>query len=358
MKILIVKLGAIGDIVHTLPIAAEIRKKFPKATIGWLADKRSAAVLRGSPAIDELIEIDTRAVKGPRMMSSFREAVGNQLKDIRGRKYDIALDFQGLLKSAIASKMSGAPIRWGFSRKDLREASARVFYTDTAAAIAEKTHVIKKNFALANAAFGIELNETEPDFPIAVNDAEQKETLDLGKEPFALLNPGGGWPTKLWHAEKFGSLADMIHENLGLHSIISIGPGEEELAERAMKNSKSGAASIAKLSIKGFYELAKNARVYVGGDTGPTHIAVAAGTPIVGIFGPTEWWRNGSPNPEDICVGRRDIDCRVDCHRRSCNKWICMDIDARTVFDAVKLRIDGSEAANAGKPSISAEIAL
>lgn len=358
MKILIVKLGAIGDIVHALPIAAEIRRKFPQATIGWLADKRSAAILRDSPAIDELIEIDTRAVKGPRMMSSFRDAVGKQLKDIRDEKYDIALDLQGLLKSAIASKMSGAPVRFGFSRKDLREPSARVFYTETAAAVDKNTHIIQKNFALANAAFGVEFNGAELEFPIAVSEAERAETAGLLNEPFALLNPGGGWPTKLWHAEKFGLLADLIHENLGLRSIISIGPGEDDLVERAMKSSKIGASLTAKLSIKGFYELAKHAQVYVGGDTGPTHIAVAAGTPVVGIFGPTEWWRNGSPNPEDICVGRSDIECRIACHRRSCSKWICMDIDVRTVFDAVKLRIDKSKAITLTKSSNSAEIAL
>jgi ADP-heptose:LPS heptosyltransferase len=100
-----------------------------------------------------------------------------------------------------------------------------------------------------------------------------------------------------------------------------------------------GKALPVNLSLKGFYSLAQRARVYVGGDTGPTHIAVAAGTPIVGLFGPTEWWRNGSPRPEDICVERNDIDCRVDCHRRSCSKWICMDIEVERVMRAVEQRL-------------------
>lgn len=344
MKILIVKLGAIGDIVHTLPAVAEIRRNLPDARISWLADTRSAAILSDSPIINELIEIDARSVKKPRIVSSFRDAVGNQLTSIRNTKFDVAVDFQGLLKSAAAAKMSGIPIRWGFSRKDLREASARVFYTNTAKRIAERTHVIDKNLWLAREAFGLGANSVPLRFPIAVNDAERAEISELIKDRFVLLNPGGGWPTKLWHAEKFGSLADMIYEKLGLRSIISIGPGEEHLAERAMQNSKSEASEVAKLSIKGFYELAKYASVYVGGDTGPTHIAVAAGTPIVGIFGPTEWWRNGSPVSDDICVGRSDIECRIDCHRRSCNKWICMDIDVETVFDAVRLRIESETA--------------
>ena len=121
-------------------------------------------------------------------------------------------------------------------------------------------------------------------------------------------------------------------------------PGELELAERVSSASRSGKAAPVALSLKGFYSTAKRARVYVGGDTGPTHIAVAAGAPIVGLFGPTEWWRNGSPRAEDICVERTDIDCRVDCHRRSCSKWICMDIDVERVFDAVSRRLSLREA--------------
>jgi ADP-heptose:LPS heptosyltransferase len=93
------------------------------------------------------------------------------------------------------------------------------------------------------------------------------------------------------------------------------------------------------LSLKGFYALARRARVYVGGDTGPTHLAVAAGTPVVGLFGPTEWWRNGSPRAEDICVERTDIGCRENCHRRSCRNWICMEIEVDRVLRAVEERL-------------------
>jgi ADP-heptose:LPS heptosyltransferase len=85
--------------------------------------------------------------------------------------------------------------------------------------------------------------------------------------------------------------------------------------------------------------LAKRAKVYVGGDTAPTHIAVAARAPVVGIFGPTEWWRNGSPNADDVGIERADIACRIDCNRRTCSKWICMDIDVETVLRAVQMRV-------------------
>jgi ADP-heptose:LPS heptosyltransferase len=153
------------------------------------------------------------------------------------------------------------------------------------------------------------------------------------------LNPGGGWPTKLWSTERFGKLADRLWSSYGISSLVTYGPGELELAEAVRRSSVSGKAKPVSLSLKGFYSLARGASVYVGGDTGPTHIAVAAGAPIVGLFGPTEWWRNGSPRAEDICVERNDIDCRVDCHRRSCSKWICMDIDVERVFEAVHKRL-------------------
>jgi ADP-heptose:LPS heptosyltransferase len=161
---------------------------------------------------------------------------------------------------------------------------------------------------------------------------------------YAILNPGGGWPTKLWSAERFGRLADELWSHYGLHSLIPYGPGETELAETVLQSSQSGKARAVNLSLKGFYELAKRAQVYVGGDTGPTHLAIAAGAPIVGLFGPTEWWRNGSLRAADICVERVDIDCRTDCHRRACSKWICMDIEVERVFQAVGQRLKVGQA--------------
>jgi ADP-heptose:LPS heptosyltransferase len=121
--------------------------------------------------------------------------------------------------------------------------------------------------------------------------------------------------------------------------VISLGPREGVLGNRALEAAKVSDPILATPTLKGFFELAKAARLYVGGDTGPTHLAAAAKTPIVGIFGPTEWWRNGSTDPMDICVERTDIGCRINCHRRTCSKWICMDIDVDTVLKAVEKRL-------------------
>src|SRR6185369_7279234 len=179
------------------------------------------------------------------------------------------------------------------------------------------------------------------EFPIEVDDAHEREAMDAAgiHRPYAILNPGGGWPTKLWSAEKFGLLADELWNHFGLHSLITAGPGEDELTQRALSSSKSGKAKPVSVSLKGLCALAKHADVYVGGETGPTHLAIAMRTPVVGLLGPTEWWRNGSPYAGDICVERTDIDCREDCHRRSCTKWICMDIDVERVLHAISERL-------------------
>ncbi len=266
-----------------------------------------------------------------------------QLRLLRASAFDLALDFQGLLKSATIARLSRARHIFGFDSDGLREPASR-FLLHKKISIPPRLHVIRKNLTLAKAALGLSFSDDENDFefPITVDQVHEQEAHEAASGTdgrYAILNPAGGWPTKLWGAEKFGALADELWDQFGLHSLVSYGPGEDELAKIVLSNSKSGKARAVSLSLKGFHALAKGARVYVGGDTGPTHLAVAARTPIVGLFGPTEWWRNGSPYSDDVCVERNDIDCRVDCHRRACSKWICMDIDVGRVLHAVTDRL-------------------
>jgi len=344
MRILIVKLGSIGDVVHTLPALAAIRSALPEAEISWVVERRSAEILRDNPILDRLIEVDTKALRRGLMSGETLRAPRQQLRRLRASAFDLALDFQGLLKSASIARLSGARRVFGFSREGLREPASRIFLSKTVF-IPRHTHVIRKNLLLVNGALGIPMPKDSSDleFPIQVDSTHERETEraleGIGKR-FAILNPGGGWPTKLWSPERFGELADQIWVNHGLPSLITYGPGELELAERVLGYGRSGKARAISLSLKGFYALAKRAQIYVGGDTGPTHIAVAAGTPVVGLFGPTEWWRNGSPREDDVCVERTDIDCRVDCHRRACSNWICMDIEVERLLKAVTERLE------------------
>jgi lipopolysaccharide heptosyltransferase I len=346
MRLLIVKLGAIGDIVHTLPALSAIRRAMPDAEIGWIAEQRSIEILRGHPYVDQLFEIDTRRWRSGMKAGQILTEVGKELGGLRRAGFDTAIDFQGLLKSAAIAKASGASERWGFSRKELREPASRLLLNHTVK-VPPRSHVINKNLMLARGAFPIP-DDGKIEFAIATGAEHRAEAAAIAERAggrFAILNPAGGWVTKLWHAEKFGQLADRIYEELGLASVIATGPAEVELAERTMCASRTAKITAAQPSLKGFLELAKMADVYVGGDTGPTHLAIAAGTPVVGIFGPTEWWRNGSLDPEDICVERLDIGCRIDCHRRECSNWICMDIDVDAAVRAVTRRLAARVAA-------------
>jgi ADP-heptose:LPS heptosyltransferase len=208
--------------------------------------------------------------------------------------------------------------------------------------VPRKIHVISKGLRLLQGALGVAVPSDPKDyeFPLGITAEHEREATEVaGNGNYVILNPAGGWPTKLWSPERFGFLADRLWNEHALKSLVTFGPGESQLAETVVQSARAGGARAVSLSLKGFVALARKAQIYVGGDTGPTHLAVAAGTPIVGLFGPTEWWRNGSPLSDDLCVERTDIDCRVDCHRRACSKWICMDIGVGRVFEAVTERL-------------------
>lgn len=341
MKILIIKLSSIGDVIHTLPAFSAIRQSFPNAEIVWVVEKGSAEILRNNPLISKLIEIDTKSLRQKDSFGKNFSLARESLRQLRSVKFDVALDFQGLLKSAMIAKLSGAVRRCGFSKESLREPASRFLLTETFSTEA-KTNIIRKNLSLVEKALKIPVPEKDFEFPIFTDEKhrlEAREIIKLAGTDFIILNPATSWVTKLWSAEKYGQLADKLWKEFGLVSIVTTAPNEKNLANKVLNTSKSGKIILSTPSLKGFYELAQKAQAYVGGDTGPMFLAIAAKTPIIGIFGPTEWWRNGSPNKADIGVGRTDIDCRINCHRRTCSKWICMDIEVETVFKAVQRRL-------------------
>jgi lipopolysaccharide heptosyltransferase I len=343
MRILIVKLGSIGDVVHTLPSLVAIRRALPDAEISWVVERRASEILRDNPILDRLIEIDTKALRRGLMSGETLRAPRQQLRLLRASAFDLALDFQGLIKSAMIARLSGARRIVGFAREELREPPSRLLHHESVSTPAG-LHVIRKNLALVESALKIPIPQAEDElqFPITLgknHEIEAAEAASGTAARYAILNPGGGWPTKLWSAEKFGLLADELWNHFGLHSLVASGPGEDELTRRALATSKSGKAKAVSVSLKGFCALVRDAQVYVGGETGPTHLAIAMRTPVVGLLGPTEWWRNGSIYSQDVCVERTDIGCRENCHRRSCSQWICMDIEVERVLNAVTERL-------------------
>jgi ADP-heptose:LPS heptosyltransferase len=388
MRILIVKLSSIGDVVHTLPAAALLRRALPDARITWIVERRAGAIIKDSPVIDELIELDTRAWRKALLTASTTGDARAQLNQLRGAPNlngtgtaDIAIDFQGLIKSGLVALASRANRRIGFSTGDLREKASKLLLTEQVET-SEFNHVIEKNLTLARAAIAgsvtiptdaawerrylclplpasgeylsaqhragtdacapIErVSNAGYEFPITISADDERfveAAIENQRGPFAIINPGGGWPTKLWPSERYAQLADWLWSECGLSSFVTFGPGEEALARAVASNARSSAVRPLASTLKQFVALARRAALFVGGDTGPLHLAAAGGTPIVGLYGPTSPERNGPFDPRDITVGR-DLWCRADCHRRSCWHWECMDIPINDVQHAVLERL-------------------
>lgn len=332
MRILIVKLSAIGDVVHTLPAVALLKRARPDARISWAVGPRAAAILEGSPVIDELIELQTRV-----------KITGLQAQLNGAGLADIAIDFQGLIKSGLVAFTSRAKRRVGFETSDLRERASRLFLTEQVETSQFK-HVIEKNLALARAALAdsLPVSNNGYEFPIALAPDDERFADTVAENQngrFAIINPGGAWPTKLWALERYAQLADWLWDDCGVPTVITFGPGEEALAGCVVASSRPGAARALASTLKQFVALARRAALFVGGDTGPLHLAAASGTPIVGLYGPTAPERNGPFDPRDITIGR-DLWCRAECHRRSCWHWECMDIPVSDVKQAVLRRLE------------------
>ncbi len=176
MKILIVKLSSIGDIIHTLPVLAAIRRALPRAEISWAAEARMAEVLRGNELLKHLIEVDTRSLRGGKIIEEILLDAGRQIKNLRVSGFDIALDFQGLFKSAAIAKLSKAKKRFGFDKENLREPMSRFLLTDTVK-VEQGIHVVRKNLALAEKALNIKVSTGNFEFPIFTNEEHKKDLL-------------------------------------------------------------------------------------------------------------------------------------------------------------------------------------
>jgi heptosyltransferase-1 len=330
-RILIVRLGSLGDIIHAVPVAAAIRRAFPKVRLDWLVDSRHREILDLVPVIDRRLAVRTSAA------GSLLSAIG----ELRRSRYDVALDLQGLLKSAVLARASGAARVIGFPSPLLRERMARVFYTETAGEAA--AHIIDKNLSMLSAV-GIRMPDVEfpLDTPRPEIAAAARARLGIGEgQPFAILNPGAAWPNKRWPPVYFGELAIAIEQRHGLRSVVLWGPGEEQLAEDVVAASNGMAAASPPTSLAELVSLTKAARVMISGDTGPIHIAGAVGTPLVGVYGPTDPARNGPWAEDDVAVSRfKTCQCQWQrrCHTPS---WCLVDISPREVMELVDRRLSG-----------------
>jgi lipopolysaccharide heptosyltransferase I len=343
MNILIVRLGALGDVVHAIPAAAALRKAYPGARIDWLVDAKHRAIVDLVTAVDRTIVLESPTLHGWTAL----------VPVLRRTSYDLAIDLQGLLKSAVLARASGAARVVGFSIWHLREKTARPFYSDTVdvgrtsvdvgrtsqVRQRETEHVITKNLRLLSAVGVDDLTIT---FPLATPPSSALDRLRdsmSGDRRFALINAGAAWPNKRWPPERFGEVAAFLRDACALTPVVLWGPGEEALAAGVVAASDGSAIVAPPTEIHDLVALSQHAALVVSGDTGPLHIATATGTPVVGLFGPTDPARNGPFVTEDEVVSRFD---RCTCHyERRCHEsdWCLADVTVPEVCAAIGRRL-------------------
>jgi len=333
---LIVRLGALGDIVHALPLAAALRSTWPDARVDWLVDVKHRAIFDHVGGLSTIVPIDTRRLRGP-------TGIVAVVRALRAARYDVAVDAQGLLKSATLAYLAGAGRVVGLAREHLREPLARWAYDSRVDAAGP--HVVDNALALAEA---VEAAAGPPRFGLQppASDIVVRVRAMLGLpagQPFALINPGAAWPNKRWPAERFGAVARHLRARHGWTSMVAWGPGEDALA-RAVVTAADGAAAIAPATSLGeLLAIVGAADLVVSGDTGPLHLAAALGTPIVGIYGPTDPARNGPWSPADVTLSRhRACACH---HQRRCTAaaWCLGELGADEVSAAVDRRLDAKK---------------
>ena len=300
-RLLIVRLSAMGDVIHTLPAVQALREAFPLAHIGWLIEERWAELLcapgaarRGRrsslrPLVDEVHTVNLKGWQKSLLSLSTLQRVATVWNDVRDAHYDMAVDLQGAIRSAVLGWWSGA--REVYGAAEPREAPASLWYSRKA--VARGRHVIEQNVSVAEAVIGhrVKLPAVQlPRDPQAEARIEQR-LAELGFGDFAILNPGAGWGAKRWPPERYGEVSRGLADR-GVRSILNYGPGEEELV-RIAEAASGGTALAMSCTLTELIALTRRARLFIGGDTGPLHLAAALRIPVVAIYGPTDPARNG-----------------------------------------------------------------
>ncbi|HXJ05951.1 MAG TPA: glycosyltransferase family 9 protein [Candidatus Acidoferrum sp.] len=325
-RFLVVRLSSLGDIVHTFPAVSALRETFPSAEIAWLTHPRWKLLVECSGLASQVWAAETRSIP------SLRKTI----EALRRERWDAAIDYQGLWKSAALPFFGGVKRRIGFSSETIREFGVPILYTDRVRCSA--THIADQNGELslrARARNPVAL------FTLHVPQVDDCGIRDhmhsLGLDRYIVLSPGGGWRSKCWPPERFGQLCKMIRDSIGLRCVVNYGPGEDDLA-LAVRECSGDADPVPYNGPLGpLMALLRNAGCIVGGDTGPLHLAIALGAPTVAIFGPTDPARNGPYRTDGIVLRAANV---VTTHSRVDQTHPSMlRIQVHEVFDAIRRRL-------------------
>lgn len=331
-RFLVVRLGSLGDIVHTFPAVAALRESFPKAEIVWLTHARWRALVESSELAPEIWEVETRSYA----------SVRDTFSRLRKKKFTAAIDYQGLWKSAALPFLGRVPRRIGFSSHSVREFGVPLLYTDRVRST--RAHIAEQNGELSQRAGAPSIAGS---FRLSVPSLQEAFAMQLlrgfGVDRYVVLSPAGGWRSKCWPPERYGALCQQIYSNLGLRCILNQGPGDEECIATVKAASGDAAPISCNSSLHQLMVFSRNALCVVAGDTGPLHLAVALGTPVVALFGPTDPARNGPYRP--ACDSVKDIVLRSPNAATTYKRGdqpdpSLLELDVQTVFDAVRKQVE------------------
>lgn len=293
-RLLVVRLSAMGDVLHALPAVAALRVALPTTHFGWVVEQRWADLVQAAfvnaggvsrPIVDQVHMVNFSGWRRSITSRQTWHEANGAIKEIRGAYYEVAVDFQGAVRSSLLARISGATSIYGFAEP--RENVASMFYTKKV--LTREKHVIKQNLSLAGAVAESLLHVPPFEFNSPVSSSAFGAP---GGKGHVLLNPGAGWGAKQWPAERYGEVAKRLRRELGLSSLINIGPGEESLMD-VVGSASDGAAAPICCSPLELIKVIRGARLFIGGDTGPMHLAAALKIPVVAIFGPTDPARTG-----------------------------------------------------------------
>lgn len=296
-RILVIRLSSIGDIVHALPAVAALGESQPGAEIAWAVESRFAELVEGNPGVRRVLRLDTLSRRG--------HDVAGGLAAVRHFRPDVTVDFQGLFKSAALAWLSRAPRRLGFAGPWRRESLAGLLYTERVEA-AGRRHVVEENLALVERLGAAPRPRECWQFPLPRDcDAESdiaRRLAELGAEKFIVVNPGGGWTSKRWPPPQYVELLRALESEGDYRVLVTGSPDEEPWIRQIVMAAGGKRAIYFPSTLIEFIALVRRARLLVGGDTGPLHLAAAVRAPIVAIYGPTRPERNGPFAPRDITL--------------------------------------------------------
>ncbi|HEY7213433.1 MAG TPA: lipopolysaccharide heptosyltransferase I [Thermoanaerobaculia bacterium] len=329
MRILIVRTSALGDVVHALPVLTALRRHLPAARIAWVVEEAMAPVLAGHPDLDELLVVRLRRWR--RLSAQGLRELGGFLSALERYAPEVVLDLMGNHKAGVISALTLADRRIGFARRYRREPSSAVWISQPV--VPRGTHAVDRMLSLLDA---LGLPPEPADFGASKLFREEpvaaREWLAEHAEPFVLLHPGAGWPNKRYPPEWWGQAAQLLRAQTGLPTRVAAAHGEEDLARRVEAAGGGSVLTVPAPDLATLATLIRRARLMLGGDSGPTHLAHALGTPVLMLMGPTDPERHGPYAAQERALYKR-LPCSFCYQRLEEAKACLLEIPPRRVAE-------------------------